>query len=80
MAKGSINIQDGFLFLALKSGDRISIQLITGAVLEGQLKRFDRFAVILEVDRHELMIYKHGILSIDAGTIVEDEGADTGSE
>lgn len=73
MAKSSINIQDGFLFQALKSGEQISVQLISGASIEGQLKRFDRFAVVLEVDGKELMIYKHGILLVDAGAPVESE-------
>ena len=72
MAKGSINIQDGFLFQALKSGETISVQLTTGSTIEGPLKRFDRFAIVLNVDGSELMVYKHGIVLIDAGPAVDD--------
>lgn len=73
MAKGSINIQDGFLFQALKSAEVVSVQLISGATIEGVLKRFDRFAIVLDVDGKELMIYKHGILLVDAGETASGE-------
>ena len=49
MAKPSINIQDGFLFQSLRSGTTIAVQLTTGERLEGKLKRFDRFAIILDL-------------------------------
>ena len=65
MAKPSINIQDGFLFHSLRSGETIGVQLVTGERLEGQLKRFDRFAIIVDLGGSEIMIYKHGIVSIE---------------
>lgn len=64
MAKANINIQDGFLFQSLKTSARLSVQLTTGETLVGQLKRFDRFAIILDVSGREVMIYKHGIVTI----------------
>ena len=76
MAKTSINIQDGFLFQALKAGDQISVQLTTGLTIEGQLKRFDRFAIVLDVGGREQMVYKHGIVLIDAGAIAENDSSD----
>ena len=76
MAKSSINIQDGYLFQALKSGDQISIQLTTGSTIGGQLKRFDRFAIVLDVGGRELMVYKHGIVLVDAGASAEGESSD----
>ncbi len=77
MAKGSINIQDGFLFQALKSGEKITVQLTTGSTIEGLLKRFDRFAIVLDVDGSELMVYKHGIVLVDAGPVVDSGEADS---
>ena len=64
MARPEINIQDGFLFQILKSGQRVEIQLITGERLHGQLKRFDRFALVLESEGQETLIYKHGVVSV----------------
>ena len=66
MAKQNINIQDGFLFNSLRAGTRLAVQLLTGERLEGRLRRFDRFALILETDAGEILIYKHGIVSIEA--------------
>lgn len=64
MAKHSINIQDGFLFQNLKEGQILAFQLITGSKLIGRLKRFDRFAVVLEQDELETLVYKHAIATI----------------
>ena len=71
MAKPSINIQDGFLFNSLRTGSTIAVQLTTGERLEGKLKRFDRFAIILDLSGLEVMVYKHGIISIEGPASAE---------
>ena len=67
MPKANINIQDGYLFQKLKGGEQIAVRLVTGDRMEGQLKRFDRFALVLEHDEQEILVYKHGIVAIEAG-------------
>lgn len=64
MPKHSINIQDGFLFQNLKEAQVLTVTLITGGVLVGRLKRFDRFAVVVEVEGKETLVYKHAIATI----------------
>ena len=64
MTKHNINIQDGFLFQSLKSGQPVTVELMTGSRLEGPLKRFDRFALVLLCDGRERLIYKHAIATI----------------
>ena len=64
MNKPSINIQDGFLFQSLKDGRPMSIELVTGKLLEGKIRRFDRFAVVVEIAGREAMVYKHAIATI----------------
>jgi host factor-I protein len=66
MAKHNINIQDGYLFQSLKEGQVMSVELITGKTLLGRLKRFDRFAVVIESQGKEILIYKHAIATIAA--------------
>ena len=39
-------------------------ELVTGRHLLGRLKRFDRFAVVLESEGKEILIYKHAIATI----------------
>lgn len=64
MPKHTINIQDGFLFQSLKEGRPTEMELVTGRKLSGKLKRFDRFAVVLEIDGKEILVYKHAISTV----------------
>jgi host factor-I protein len=62
--KPAINIQDGFLFQGLKDGAAMAVELVTGRRLDGRIRRFDRFAVVLEIDGREVLVYKHAIASL----------------
>lgn len=65
MSKHNINIQDGFLFQNLKEATVLVVELVTGSSLTGRMRRFDRFAIVLEVDdAEEVLIYKHAIATI----------------
>jgi host factor-I protein len=64
MPKHNINIQDGYLFQSLKEGQHMMLELVTGRSLVGRLKRFDRFAVVLESEGREILTYKHAIATI----------------
>lgn len=65
MSKQTINIQDGFLFQNLKAGTVMKIELITGKTVIGSLKRFDRFALLIENGDEELLIYKHAVATME---------------
>ena len=67
MTKHTINIQDGYLFHNLKAGTLLEIALMTGRTLSGTLKRFDRFALVIESDGDEMLVYKHAIALISGG-------------
>jgi host factor-I protein len=64
MPKHTINIQDGFLFQSLKEGRPMNVELVTGRQLTGRLKRFDRFAVVIETEGTEILVYKHAISTV----------------
>lgn len=64
MPKHNINIQDGFLFQNLKEAQVLVVELINGKSLVGRLKRFDRFAVVIENESGESLVYKHAIATI----------------
>lgn len=66
MNKPNINIQDGFLFQSLKDGRPMSFELTTGRQIEGKIRRFDRFAVVVESGGREVLLYKHAIATISA--------------
>jgi host factor-I protein len=58
------NIQDVFLNYARRERVAVMIQLMSGETIEGRIKNFDRFAVIVEVAGADQMLFKHAIASI----------------
>lgn len=63
-ASAAPNIQDVFLNYARRERLNVTIQLMVGESLEGCIKNFDRFAVIVEVAGADHMIFKHAIATI----------------
>ncbi len=68
MNKVLINVQDSFFYNLRKDNTEITVRLTSGEERKGRLRRFDKFALVLEVEGHEEMIYKHAIASIRAET------------
>lgn len=64
MSKHPINVQDGFLFQQLKANALLVIELLGGQRMEGRIKRFDRYAIVLEIEDSEVLIYKHAIATV----------------
>ena len=64
MSRHNINIQDGFLFSNLKEGGPMSFELVNGKRLQGRLKRFDRYAIVVDTGTQEILVYKHAISTI----------------
>ncbi len=62
--KHSINIQDGFLFQSLKAAQAVAVELVNGRRLDGRLRRFDRFAIVMEIEGREVLVYKHAIATL----------------
>ena len=58
------NIQDVFLNHARRERWPVRIQMMDGRELEGRIRQFDRFAVIIDVDGADQMIFKHAIAAI----------------
>ena len=58
------NIQDVFLNFARREKLPVHIRLMDGSELEGRVKNFDRFAVIVELSGADHMIFKHAIATI----------------
>ena len=58
------NIQDVFLNHARRERVPLTIHLLDGRAFEACIKNFDRFAVIVEVDGKDEMIFKHAIATI----------------
>ena len=62
MAKGQ-SLQDPFLNILRKEKVPVSIYLVNGIKLQGQVDSFDQFVVLLKNSVNQ-MVYKHAISSI----------------
>jgi host factor-I protein len=64
MAK-SINLQDMFLNQVRKEGIGVTIYLMGGVQLRGQVRGFDAFTVLLDTPgKPTQLVYKHAITSV----------------
>ena len=61
------NLQDTFLNAVRKSKSAVTIFLINGVKLQGNITWFDNFCVLLRRDGHSQLVYKHAISTIMPG-------------
>ena len=61
------NIQDAFLNHARRDRIPVRFRLLDGSEFEGRIKNFDRFAVIVEREGADQLIFKHAIATIRTG-------------
>jgi host factor-I protein len=64
MTKSVNNLQDIFLNGARKSRIPVTVYLINGFQIKGNVKGFDSFTVVLDSDGKQMMVYKHAISTI----------------
>jgi len=58
------NIQDAFLNQARRDRAIVKIRLMDGNEFDGRIKHFDRFALIVERNGADHMVFKHAIATI----------------
>lgn len=63
MTKAPFNIQDQFLNQSRKERVKISLKLMSGDIIEGYIKSFDNFSILLEVEG-DILIYKHSVATL----------------
>ena len=63
-ASAQPNIQDVFLNYARRDRLSVSVHLIDGRQFDARIKNFDRFAVVIEVDGADHLVFKHAIATI----------------
>jgi len=60
----SQNIQDAFLNNARREKSRVVFHMMSGSTLTGNIRSFDKFSVILDIDGKDSLIFKHAISTI----------------
>jgi len=59
------NIQDVFLNFARRDRVEVTIVLMDGRRLDARIKSFDKFALIIEVEGADQLVFKHAIATIE---------------
>lgn len=62
--RAEVNVQDSFYYALRRDEKHVHIYLLTGKRLGGILRRFDRYALVIENHGHEYLVYKHAIASV----------------
>lgn len=62
--KPPINVQDGFFYQLRKDNTLVEVTLLSERKRIGRIRRFDKYAVVVEVEGREELIYKHAISSV----------------
>ncbi len=58
------NIQDVFLNYVRREKLTVTIRMMDGSEVDGRIKNFDRFAVIIDHGGVDQMLFKHAIAAI----------------
>lgn len=66
MSKDIVNIQDAFLNKVRQEGTEVTLNLVNGYKITGRISGFDKFAIIIENNNQQLMVFKHAISTISA--------------
>jgi host factor-I protein len=79
-AERAQNLQDTFLNQDSKNKTPLTIFLVNGEKLQGEVTWFDNFCVLLRRDGHSQLVYKHAISTIMPGHPIQlFEGAEEAS-
>jgi len=63
MSKAPFNIHDQYLNQSRKERVKVVVKMMSGEALEGHIKSFDNFSLLLDVGG-DILIYKHAIATI----------------
>ncbi len=61
---GAPNIQDVFLNYARREKLPVTVHLLDGREFEARIKNFDRFAVVVDINGADHLVFKHAIATI----------------
>jgi len=64
MSKASFNLQDNFLNQLRKENVMATIFLVNGYQIKGNIRSFDSFTILLEVEGKQQLVYKHAVSTV----------------
>jgi host factor-I protein len=66
-AAGKAQLQDLFLAAASREGERMTLFLVNGVMLQGTVTGFDQFSLVLERGGQVQLVYKHAVSTLQPG-------------
>jgi len=66
MSGSNMNLQESFLNHVRKEGVIVEVILLNGTVFQGQVRGFDNFTLVMQVDGKQQLIFKHAIAQLVA--------------
>ncbi len=76
----SKSLQEIFLGAVHRSGESVTMFLVNGVMLQGDIAAFDLFCVLLERDRQVQLVYKHAISTVQPNGPVNLNDEEAGEE
>ena len=76
---GKAGLQDLFLAAAARDGERMTLFLVNGVMLQGTVTGFDQFSLLLERGGQVQLVYKHSISTLQPAHPLQ-LGAGSGEE
>jgi len=64
MGKKKGRLQEQFLNAIRKEKVRVNIYLVNGVKLEGKIRYFDPFTILLKEGPRQVLVYKHAITTV----------------
>ncbi|ACO03153.1 MAG TPA: RNA chaperone Hfq [Persephonella sp.] len=64
MAKKKGRLQEQFLNAIRKEKVRVNVYLVNGVKLEGKIRYFDPFTILLKEGPRQVLVYKHAITTV----------------
>src|SRR5215207_670140 len=64
--RGTPSVQDVFLNTARRDRAAVIVHLMTGVSFDARIKGFDKYAVVVDVNGGEHLVFKHAIAFIEA--------------
>lgn len=60
----AINVQESFLSVALAGGKHITVQLLNGATVSGEVRCYDKYSIVVETNTQAQLIFKHSVSAL----------------
>ena len=60
----AINVQQSFLSVALTAGKHVTVHLLNGGKVTGNVRSFDKYSIVLETNTQEQLIFKHSVSAL----------------